>query len=157
MTLAAVLACAAFSAQAGTVSLIHEWVPDLSGDGTSFDLSVDGTGTATLMSHNWMCPDGRYEGHISSQDLKLLNDLVEDVRAVTPDPPLFWLCMHAPAFWVRKSPSAPSDPNQRFDTNACVSTVDSSPLAQLFAFARTLAERTTWDNFIPSPTRHSSP
>ena len=153
MTLLAVLASAMLSAQAGDVSLSHEYVPDLSGDGTSFDLSVSTTGKATLTSHRWICPDGRYEGHISPQDLERLHGLIEDARAATPDPPPIWLCMHAPAFWMRESTLARSGAYQRFEANARVSDVGSSPLAQLFAFARTLAMGATWDTFSPSAPR----
>ena len=157
MTLLVVLACATLSAQAVHVSLTHDCVPDLSGDCTSFDLSISPTGNAVLTSHRWICSDGKYEGHITPQDLERLDGLLEDVTATAPEPPPTWVCMHAPAFWVRERLLRQAGVDQRFETNACVRNVEASPLAQLFEFARVLAVRATWDTFTPSSPRSERP
>jgi hypothetical protein len=134
--------------QPSHVTLTHEFVPDLSGDGTFFDLSISPTGRAVLKSHRWICADGRYEGAIHPDDLRQLRMLLADVRVTSVWPPPLAICLHAPTFVVSELPLSDSD-DQLFLMSACVSDVRSSALAQLFSLTSVLSVRATWDTFSP--------
>ena len=115
------------------------------GDGPSFHLLVNRTGTVKLTAHRWLCADGQYEGEIPPEAVELLYSMFEDLKSASPSPPPFWTCPHAPAFWVMEVPAG-SEP---FVTNSCVSKVTESPLAQFYVFAGKVAATAAWTQFTP--------
>jgi hypothetical protein len=150
----AVLALIVLTGQTREIVLRHDGdYGPYGGDGPSFHLVVSRTGEVQLSAHRWLCADGQYEGQISSADTELLYSMFEDLKSATSSPPPFWICPHAPAFWVMEAPTGGAEP---FVTNSCVSAVATSPLARFYAFARRVAVAAEWTSFTPAtaaPTR----
>jgi hypothetical protein len=117
------------------------------GDGPWFALTIDSDvqGDVQLASHCWIVPDGEYRGTLDPDDRSLLDCLIEDIRTSSPETPPYWICPHAPAFEV-----AQWSPRGTFLTNACISRVQASPLAALYAFMHRAIPRACWTEFTPS-------
>jgi len=106
------------------------------GDGPSFTLNLSTPGVYRFSCHRWLLSDGQYLLDLTPSDAALVMAVVDDLQATSPDPPEFWVCPHSPDFGVFLLSSSPP---HEFASTVCVSRVQSSRFAFLFALVTRLA------------------